>query len=227
MKTILIVEDEARIAQIARDYLERAGFAVQSAGDGVSALRIFRAIKPDLMVLDLGLPDRDGLDVARDARKTSATPIIMLTARGEETDRLIGLELGADDYMVKPFSPKELVARVRAVLRRAETAQNPPDQRIHASDLELDAPRMRVTQTRAGAERVIELTNTEFQLLAALAAQPGRIFTRAQLLDAVRGVAIESYERAIDAHIKNLRRKLGAESEYIQTVYGVGYKFVD
>lgn len=227
MKTVLIVEDEARIAQIAKDYLERAGFAVQVAGDGASALRGFRALKPDLMVLDLGLPDRDGLDVARETRKTSATPIIMLTARGEETDRLIGLELGADDYMVKPFSPKELVARVRAVLRRAEAAPTAPEQRIHAADLALDPARMRVTQTRAGAERAIELTHTEFQLLALLAAQPGRVFTRAQLLDAVRGVAIESYERAIDAHIKNLRRKLGAESEYIQTVYGVGYKFVD
>ncbi|HQV68760.1 MAG TPA: response regulator transcription factor [Thermoflexales bacterium] len=227
MKTILVVEDEARIAQIAKDYLERAGFAVHVAADGAAALREFRAITPDLIVLDLGLPDRDGLDVARDIRRAAATPIIMLTARGEETDRLVGLELGADDYMVKPFSPKELVARARAVLRRAEAAPTAPEQRVHAADLVLDPARMRVTQTRAGAERVIELTNTEFQLLAMLARQPGRVFTRAQLLDAVRGVAIESYERAIDAHIKNLRRKLGAQPEYIATVYGVGYKFVD
>ncbi|MBP7693654.1 MAG: response regulator transcription factor, partial [Anaerolineales bacterium] len=173
----------------------------------------------------LGLPGLDGLDVTRALRKDSAVPIIMLTARGEETDKLVGLELGADDYMVKPFSPKELVARARAVLRRAEAP--PPDADvIRAGAVTLDKPRLKTTV----AGRPVELTATEFALLATLAAQPGRIFTRAQLLEAVRGVALESYERAIDAHIKNLRRKLEPDPRqprYLLTVYGVGYKFSD
>ncbi len=226
MKTILLVDDEAKIIQLARDYLEHAGFAVLTARDGQAALAAARAEKPDLVVLDLGLPKLDGLDVARALRKDSNVPIIMLTARGEESDKLVGLELGADDYIVKPFSPKELVARARAVLRRTEGAANPQAEIIRAGGLTLDVPRLRATL----AERIIDLTPTEFQLLAALAAQPGRIFTRAQLLDAVRGVAFESYERAIDAHIKNIRRKLEPdphEPRYILTVYGVGYKFAD
>lgn len=225
MKTILVVDDEPKIVQLARDYLERAGFGVLTAGDGVSALANARAGKPDLVVLDLGLPEMDGLDVTRALRKQSNVPIIMLTARGEETDRLVGLELGADDYVVKPFSPKELVARVRAVLRRFESA-NAGAEIIRVADLMLDVPRMRVTVR----DREAELTQTEFQLLAALAREPGRIFTRAQLLDAVRGVAFESYERAIDAHIKNIRRKIEPnphEPRYVLSVYGVGYKFQD
>jgi two-component system alkaline phosphatase synthesis response regulator PhoP len=168
----------------------------------------------------------DGLDVTRSIRKDSHTPIIMLTARGEESDKLVGLELGADDYIVKPFSPKELVARVRAVLRRSENVPTETGEIIRVGDLTLDLPRMKATV----GDRLVELTPTEFQLLAALAAQPGRIFTRAQLLDAVRGVAIESYERAIDAHIKNIRRKLEPDPrqpKYVLTVYGVGYKFND
>ena len=225
MKRILVVDDELKIAQIARDYLEHAGFKVQLAGDGPGALAAWRAEQPDLVVLDLGLPGLDGLDVTRQIRQGGATPIIMLTARGEESDRLVGLELGADDYIVKPFSPKELVARVRAVLRRVE---QPTQTRglIRAGDLELDPDRLRLT--RAG--QAIDLTATEFQLLAALAAQPGRVFTRAQLLDAVQGVAFESYERAIDSHIKNIRRKLEPDPRrprYILTIYGVGYKLTD
>ncbi|MGH2523224.1 MAG: response regulator transcription factor [Anaerolineales bacterium] len=228
MKTILVVDDESKITQLARDYLEHAGFAVRVARDGKTALASARTEKPDLVVLDLGLPELDGLDVTRELRKNSNVPIIMLTARGEESDKLIGLELGADDYVVKPFSPKELVARVRAVLRRAEAAESARAgaEVIRAADVTLDVPRMRVTVS----ERAVELTSTEFQLLAALARQPGRIFTRAQLLDAVRGVAIESYERAIDAHIKNIRRKLEPDPRqprYVLTVYGVGYKFAD
>jgi DNA-binding response OmpR family regulator len=167
----------------------------------------------------------DGLDVCRSIRKTSNLPIIMLTARDEETDKLVGLELGADDYITKPFSPKELVARVRSVLRRSELVQEGREV-IRVGDVILDLPRMQVT---VGGEE-IELTATEFQLLQALASQPGRIFTRSQLLNAVHGVAIESYERAIDAHIKNIRRKLEPvprEPRYIQTVYGVGYRFSD
>ena len=225
MKTILIVDDEPKIVQLARDYLEHAGMRVVTANDGKFALAVARSEKPDLIVLDLGLPEMDGLDVTRALRKDSSVPIIMLTARGEETDKLVGLELGADDYMVKPFSPKELVARVRAVLRRLENISAQVEI-IRAADLTLDVPRMRVTI----GERDVELTPTEFHLLATLAREPGRIFTRAQLLDAVRGVAFESYERAIDAHVKNIRRKIEPnvrEPRYILSVYGVGYKFAD
>lgn len=225
MKKILVVDDEPKIIQLTQDYLENAGFSVISAGDGERSLAVIQAKKPDLVVLDLGLPGMDGLDVCRSIRKTSNLPIIMLTARDEETDKLIGLELGADDYITKPFSPMELVARVRSVLRRSELAQEGREV-IRVGDVTLDLPRMQVT---VGDEE-IELTATEFQLLQALASQPGRIFTRSQLLNAVHGVAIESYERAIDAHIKNIRRKLEPihhEPRYIQTVYGVGYRFSD
>ncbi len=225
MKTILVVEDEPAIAHLVRDYLEQAGFAVLVTRDGNEALRRAQATLPDLVVLDLGLPGRDGLDVTRELRRSSDVPIIVVTARGEETDRIVGLELGADDYVTKPFSPKELVARVRAVFRRSETRQETAET-IRAADLEIDVPRMRVTI----GERLVDLTATEFQLLVALAREPGRVFTRSQLLDALHGVAFESYERAIDAHIKNIRRKVepspGAP-RYIQTVYGVGYRFAE
>jgi DNA-binding response OmpR family regulator len=226
MKTILVVDDETRITQLARDYLEHAGYRVLVAHDGVAALAMTSAQRPDLIVLDLGLPKKDGLDVTRELRRDWQTPIIMLTARGEESDKLVGLELGADDYIVKPFSPKELVARVRAVLRRADSASNTVADIIRVGDVVLDVPRLRATR----ADHILDLTPTEFQLLGALAAQPGRVFTRAQLLDAVRGVAVESYERAIDAHIKNIRRKLEPDPRqprYVLTVYGVGYKFAD
>jgi len=224
MKTVLVVDDEPKIVQIARDYLEHAGFAVLTALDGAAALATARGAQPDLVVLDLGLPGIDGLDVCRALRKESNVPIIMLTARDQEADKLVGLELGADDYITKPFSPKELVARVRAVLRRTEQAL--AGETLHAAGLELDLARMRVT--RDGT--VVEVTPTEFELLATLARQPGRIFTRGQLLDALHGVAFESYERAIDAHVKNLRRKLEPdprEPRYILTVYGVGYKLAE
>jgi len=225
MRKILIVEDEQRIVQLARDYLERAGYAVEAAADGTTAVPAARSSRPDLIVLDLGLPGRDGLDVLRLLRRESNTPVIILTARGEETDKLVGLELGADDYMVKPFSPKELVARVRAVLRRAEGTAEPAEV-IRIGDLTLDVPRLRLTI----GERPVDLTPTEFHLLAVLARQPGRIFTRAQLLDAVHGVAFESYERAIDTHIKNLRHKIEPDPRRprtILTVYGVGYRLAE
>jgi two-component system alkaline phosphatase synthesis response regulator PhoP len=177
MRTILIVDDEPKITRLARDYLEHSGFAVQTATDGASALAALRSAKPDLIVLDLGLPDMDGLDVTRAVRKDSNVPIVMLTARGEESDKLVGLELGADDYLTKPFSPKELVARVRAVLRRAENAREPAasGETLRVADVEFDLPRMRVLRAGQG----VDLTATEFELLVTLARQPGRIFSRA------------------------------------------------
>ena len=225
MKRVLIVDDEPKIVALARDYLERAGFAVATAYDGKTALASARGDRPDLVVLDLGLPELDGLDVARTLRAESPVPIVMLTGRTEESDKLVGLEIGADDYVTKPFSPKELVARVRAVLRRSERPVAASDI-VSAGAVTLDIPRMRVTVD----ERVVELTPTEFQLLATLARESGRVFTRSQLLDAVHGIAFESYERAIDAHVKNIRRKLEpdpAHPRYLLTVYGVGYRFAE
>lgn len=225
MATILIIEDEPALVRLTRDYLVRSGYRVVTASDATTGLQRIRADRPDLVVLDLGLPDRDGLDVIRDARRTGSLPIIILTARGEETDRIVGLELGADDYMVKPFSPGELVARVRAVLRRGAGMAS-PDVALVFDDLVIDIPRMRVQRDGTA----IDLTATEFQVLVTLAREPGRVFTRAQLLDAVHGVMIEAYERAIDAHIKNIRRKLEPDTSrprYILTVHGVGYRFTD
>ena len=219
--TILVVDDEPRIVQLVRDYLEHGGFTVLTASDGPAALRTARTGRPDLVVLDLGLPGLDGLDVARSLRREGEVPIIMLTARTDESDKLVGLELGADDYLTKPFSPKELVARVRAVLRRADAASVPSDLIRVGADVELDVPRM---EARFSGRRV-DLTKSEFQIVSAMARQPGRVFTRSQLLDVVRGVAVESYERAIDAHIKNIRRKVGAS--HIETVFGVGYRFAE
>jgi DNA-binding response OmpR family regulator len=221
------VDDEPKIVQLVRDYLERAGFGVLTASEGKTALSLARTGKPDMVILDLGLPGMDGLDVTRTLRRDSNVPILMLTARSEETDKLVGLELGADDYITKPFSPKELVARVRVVFRRIETYSEASVEMIRAGELTLDVPRMRVTATGRPIE---ELTPTEFELLVAMARHPGRVFTRAQLLNVVHGIAFESYERAIDAHIKNIRHKIEpvpAEPRYILTVYGVGYKFAD
>ena len=198
VRTILVVDDEPRILDLVREYLEHAGFAVITATDGSAALTSARLRKPDVVVLDLGLPGMDGLDVARAIRRDSAVPIVMLTARDDELDRVLGLEIGADDYMTKPFSPRELVARIRAILRRVDREVGPSD-RIDASGVSIDLARMHVEADG----RTVELTPTEFQLLVALARQPGRIFTRSQLLDAIHGVAFESYERAIDAHVKN------------------------
>ena len=225
MQRILVVEDEMQIARTLRDYLEVAGFEVTAVGDGESALASARGWRPDLVVLDLGLPGMDGLDVARELRRASTIPIVMLTARGEESDRIVGLELGGDDYLVKPFSPKELVARVRAVLRRTSGAGAGAEV-LRAADVEVDLTKMRV---RVG-DRPVDLTPTEFQLLATLVREPGRVFTRGQLLDALHGVTIDSYERAIDAHVKNVRRKIEPEvgrPRYLLTVHGVGYRFAD
>jgi DNA-binding response OmpR family regulator len=226
MTLILVVEDELSIARIVRDYLAHEGFEVEHAADGEAALIVARNIKPDLIVLDLRLPKRDGLDVAREIRRSSEVPILMLTARGEEADRVAGLELGADDYMVKPFSPRELVARIRAVLRRTAARTDAVSETYEAAGVRVDVPMMRAQLDG----KALDLTPTEFQLLTALVKQPGRVFTRSQLLDAVHGVAFESYERAIDAHIKNLRKKIEAspaEPKLILTVHGVGYRFND
>jgi two-component system, OmpR family, alkaline phosphatase synthesis response regulator PhoP len=225
MSRILVVEDEMKIARTIRDYLEVAGFEVTVTGDGSAALSSARGQRPDLVVLDLGLPGMDGLDVARELRRGATTPIIMLTARGEESDRIVGLELGADDYLVKPFSPKELVARVRAVLRRT-TGSTAGAEVLRSGGVELDLPKMRARVDG----RTVDLTPTEFQLLTTFVREPGRVFTRGQLLDALHGVSLETYERAIDAHVKNLRRKIEPEvgrPRYILTVHGVGYRFAD
>lgn len=223
--TVLVVDDEPKIVKQARDYLEKGGFRVLVAADGKAALDVALAEQPDLIVLDLNLPELDGLEVCRELRRQSDVPIIMLTARVEETDRLIGLELGADDYITKPFSPRELVARVRAVLRRVRGGVHQPGL-IRAGDLQIDLRGH--TVTRDGEP--IALTRTEFDLLVVLAQHPGQVFSREQLLDRLHGVAYEGYDRSIDAHIKNLRRKLEpdpAEPWYVITVYGIGYKFTD
>jgi len=220
-----VVDDEPKIVEVVADYLRNAGFSVTTAADGESALASARARPPDLVLLDLGLPGLDGLDVARDLRRNSPVPIIILTARGAETDRVLGLELGADDYLVKPFSPRELVARVRAVLRRTDGAQAERE-RFAVGDVVVDSGRREVTV----GDRVVELTATEFDLLAELAGQPGRVFTRAQLLGAIHGVVVESYERTVDAHVKNIRRKLEPvphRPRYLLTVHSVGYRFAD
>jgi DNA-binding response OmpR family regulator len=223
-ETILIVDDEPKIVKTVRAYLESAGFRVMVAEEGQMALTVFRHEKPALVILDLGLPGIDGLDVARTLRRDSNVPMIMLTARVDEADKLIGLELGADDYVTKPFSPRELVARVRAVLRRAGSEREPAPLPIVSSDVKIDLERRLVT---VGGQTV-ELTPTEFDLLVVLARHPGRVFTRLELLDRVQGYAFEGYERTVDAHIKNLRQKIEPdprEPRYVQTVYKVGYRF--
>jgi len=224
-KTILVIDDEPKIVEICRDYLNAAGYAVVTADDGPKGLATARREKPDLIVLDLMLPGMDGLDVCREIRREGNTPIIMLTARVAESDKLVGLELGADDYLTKPFSARELVARIRTVLRRATPASTPAEV-IRAGELTLDRARYRVLLPTGE----IALTPTEFEILAALANEPGRIFSRAQLLTVARGVAFESYERAIDSHIRNLRRKIEpteGDPRYIITVHGVGYKLAE
>jgi two-component system alkaline phosphatase synthesis response regulator PhoP len=223
--TILVVDDEPQLVRVLRGYLEQAGYRVAAAHSGSEALTQFQARRPDLVVLDLNLPGMDGFEVARAIRKLGDTPIIMLTARVEETDRLIGLELGADDYVPKPFSPREVVARVRAVLRRSRTPREAVEL-IRSGDLEISLPRH--TVTRGG--QTLELTPTEFNLLVTLAHEPGRAFSRMQLLESAQGDAFEGYERTIDAHVKNLRAKLERDPRhphYILTVFGVGYKFAE
>jgi len=221
-QTILVVDDEPQIVRLVRAYLEEAGFRVVTAYDGEGALAVARRERPDLVVLDVLMPRMDGLEFTRRVRRERDVPIIMLTARAEETDRVVGLELGADDYVTKPFSPRELVARVRAVLRRTQPSPAPAPV-LRAGPLTLD----REAHTVALSGRPVNLTPTEFSILEALMTTPGRAFTRAELLEAVQGVAFEAYERTVDAHIKNLRRKLEpdpAHPRFILTVRGVGYR---
>lgn len=223
MATILIIEDEVELIRVLQSYLEKASYQVVTAEKGDVGLSLWAQKKPDLVILDLNLPGMDGLDVVREIRRKADTPIIMVTARVEETDRLIGLELGADDYITKPFSPREVVARVRAVLRRSGTTKRSSDL-LRLGSLEIDLGGHEVNRD----EERVELTPTEFTLLETMASQPGRVFTRLQLLEATQGSAYEGYERTIDAHIKNLRAKIEPdvkEPTYIETVFGVGYRF--
>lgn len=222
---ILIVEDEVKISRVISLYLEQSGFQVIPVYDGAQALPTYQHEHPDLVILDLMLPHVDGWEICRQIRHQHDTPIIMLTAQGEETDRILGLELGADDYITKPFSPREVVARVRALFRRVKN-QEPVSSQVNLQDISINLERHLVTVTG----NQIELTPIEFELLLALARHPGQVFTRLQLLEAAQGTAYEGYERAIDQHIKNLRAKLGDDARhprYIQTIFGVGYKSLE
>jgi DNA-binding response OmpR family regulator len=224
MSTVLIIEDEKELSNVLKAYLERGGYDVLAATRGDRGLALWEEKHPDMVLLDLNLPGMDGIDIARKIRQTDDTPLIMVTARVDELDRLLGLELGADDYIAKPFSPREVVARVKAVLRRVEKQTTQPVSAIEVADLAIDPQSFTVEQSG----EALELTPTEFSILATMAEHPGRVFSRLQLLEACQGVAYEGYERSIDAHIKNLRNKLGDDSKdpkYIETVFGVGYRF--
>jgi DNA-binding response OmpR family regulator len=224
-QTILVVDDEKHIVNLLRAYLEEAGYRVVTASDGRQALFAARHEKPDLVVLDLMMPEMDGWEFTRRFRQESGAPVIMLTARVDDVDKILGLELGADDYVTKPFSPREVVARVRAVLRRSFQAPVAREV-LRVDDLVLDME----THTVTRAEEHIDLTPTEFNLLAALMERPGRVMSRLELLESAQGDAYEGYERTVDVHIKNLRRKLEPDHRdprYILTVFGLGYKFAD
>jgi DNA-binding response OmpR family regulator len=223
--TVLIVDDEPKLRRLVRDYLEREGHAVLETGTGARALELVAAAHPDLVVLDLGLPDLPGEEVTRLIRKESDVPIIMVTAKAGENDRVMGLRLGADDYVVKPFSPRELVARVEAVLRRARGARAEEAEQAACyggGRLRIDCERRDVTVTTGP----VVLTRTEFDLLAALAQRPGRAWTRLELVNRLQGYDFDAYERTIDVHVKNLRRKLGDTPPFqlVATVPGVGYR---
>ena len=222
---ILIVDDEPKIVKLTRDYLEKDGFQVISAGDGLTALELARRERPDLVILDILMPGLDGWEVCRALRRDTDVPIIMLTARSEESDQIVGLELGADDYITKPFSPRTLVARVRAILRRAQGKLKPAPV-IRTGGLEIDLERHQASLDG----QTLRLTPTEFKLLAILCQNPGQLFSRDQLADHLHGAAFDSFDRSIDSHIKNLRRKIEADPaqpHYIETVYGVGYRFIE
>ena len=220
---VLIVDDDVKLVSLLQTYFAKEGYVTYTANDGLDALQMVRERKPDIMVLDLMLPGLDGLDVCRKIRKDNDIPIIMLTARDEESDRLVGLEIGADDYVTKPFSPKEVVARAKAILRRSnkEVVRSEP---IKAGTLLIDLERHQITN----GDQIIDVTPTEFKILELLAGNIGKVYSRLQIVEQTQGYTFEGYERTIDAHIKNLRRKVEInpkEPQYIQTVYGIGYKF--
>jgi len=222
-KTILVVDDERRLVSLVESYLKQEGYSVQTASNGREALTLARKRPPDLIILDLMMPEMDGHEFIETYRRDHSTPIIVLTARVEEQEQVIGLEEGADDYVTKPFRPRELMARVRAVLRRAGQVE-PPARVLKASDITLD----RDTRAVKVAARYVDLTPSEFDLLAALMTAPGRVFSRLDLLDIIQGIRYEGYQRTIDLHVKNLRAKIEPDPRsprYIETVYGAGYRF--
>jgi len=222
--TVLIVDDDVKLVKLLQTYFKKEGYLTYSANDGLDALQVVRERKPDIIVLDLMLPGLDGLTVCRRIRKDNDIPIIMLTARDEESDRLVGLEIGADDYVTKPFSPKEVVARVKAILRRANKEVVRSEQ-IKAGTLIIDLERHQITN----GGQIVDVTPTEFKIMELLAANVSKVYSRLQIVEQIQGYSFEGYERTIDAHIKNLRRKIESNSkapQYIQTVYGIGYKFV-
>lgn len=221
-RSVLLVDDDVKLVELLRLYFQKDGFIVFTANDGLAALKIAHEKEPDILVLDLMLPGMDGWDICRTLRRDSEVPIVMLTARDEVSDRLVGLEIGADDYVTKPFSPKEVVARAKAILRRTKqtTVKTQP---VRLGDVVIELDQYQVTK----GGQPVELTPTEFKILELLAGNPGRVFSRLQIVEQTQGYSFESYERTIDAHIKNLRRKIEnnpKEPEYIQTVYGVGYR---
>jgi DNA-binding response OmpR family regulator len=222
-QTILVVDDESKLRDLIRVYLEQEGYRVVEAGHGREALYVARVEKPDLIILDLMMPEMGGYEFMRAFSKEAETPVIMLTARVEDQDKILGLEFGADDYVTKPFNVRELIARVRAVLRRAQKAPIEPDI-LRAADIVLD----RAGRTVKVADHYVDLTPSEFEILATLMAAQGQVFSRLDLLDRVSGEAYEGYERTIDVHIRNLRTKIEPDSRhptYIETVYGMGYRF--
>lgn len=222
---VLVVDDDEKIVKVLTAYLEKEGYTVLSAKDGWEAVDKARQLGPDIVLLDVMLPSLDGWEVCREIRRTSDVPIIMLTARDAETDRIIGLELGADDYVVKPFSPKEVIARIRAIFRRVQPSgrRDSGEYALKAGELVLQPSSHSLTMSGVP----VELTPTEYKLLELFLAYPGQVFSRFQLIEKVQGYAFDGYERTVDSHIKNLRKKLGAapdEPHYIKTIYGVGYK---
>ena len=221
-RDVLVVDDNERIVEVLRAYLEREGFTVRSAADGPGALAAVQESVPDIALLDIMLPGMDGIELTRTLQREHSLPVILVTARSDEVDRLIGLEIGADDYIVKPFSPREVVARVKAVLRRSEQTRGASGL-VRVARLEIDPERRSVSID--GDEK--DLTRTEFDILYAMASHPGRVYSRLQLLEIATGDTFEGYERTIDAHVKNIRRKLGEDPKqprYVRTVFGVGYK---
>jgi DNA-binding response OmpR family regulator len=224
-RDVLVVDDNEKIVEVLTAYLEQAGFSVRSAVDGATAIAEVDRAVPDIALLDVMLPGVDGIELTRRFQREHGLPVILVTARSDEVDRLIGLEVGADDYISKPFSPREVVARVKAVLRRTGD-QRPGDETVRIGELSIDPERRAV----AVQGRDVELTRTEFDILAAMAAHPGRVYSRLRLLEIATGDAFEGYERTIDAHVKNIRKKLGEDPRaprYVHTVFGVGYKVED